>query len=70
MGWFQRLRGGVQPRDKPNEASKVAIAVGAKDDGRSTMTYNDKSITFDVVFCIKRGTNWQAIWKAYSCWSC
>ena len=47
MGWFQRLRGGVQPRDKPNEASKVEIAVGAKDDGRSTMTYNDKSITFN-----------------------
>ena len=45
MGWFQRLRGGVQPRDKPNEASKVEIAVGAKDDGRSIMTYNDKSIT-------------------------
>ena len=39
MGWFQRLRGGVQPRDKPNEASKVEIAVGAKDDGRSIMTY-------------------------------
>ena len=46
MGWFQRLRGGIQPRDKPNEASKVEIAVGAKDDGWSTMTYNDKSITF------------------------
>ncbi len=46
MGWFQRLCGGVQPRDKPNEAPKVEIAVGAKDEGRSTMTYNDKSITF------------------------
>lgn len=39
MGWFQRLRGAVLPRDEPREAPKVEIAVGAKDDGRSTMTY-------------------------------
>ena len=45
MGWFQRLRGGVQPRDEPKEVQKTEIAVGAKDDGRSTMTYNDTSST-------------------------
>ena len=47
MGWFQRLRGAVLPRDEPKETPKAEIAVGAKDDGRSTMTYNDKSITFN-----------------------
>ena len=46
MRWFQRLRGAVLLRNEPREAPKAEIAVGAKDDGRSTMTYNDKSITF------------------------
>ena len=30
MGWFQRLRGAVLPRDEPKEAPKAEIAVGAK----------------------------------------
>ena len=35
----------MQPRDEPQPPPKE-VAVGARDDGQSKMTYNDKSITF------------------------
>lgn len=46
MGWFDRKRKVPQPRDEPRPERAVDIAVGAKDDGKGTMTYNDKSITY------------------------
>lgn len=46
MGWFDRKRKVPQPRDEPRSERVVDIAVGAKDDGKGTMTYNDKSITY------------------------
>lgn len=36
----------MHPRDEPQSQPRTEVAVGAKDDGHSTMTYNDKSITF------------------------
>ncbi|MBQ6255878.1 MAG: hypothetical protein IJJ60_04745 [Clostridia bacterium] len=36
----------MQPRDEPQPPPPKEVAVGARDDGQSKMTFNDKSITF------------------------
>ena len=36
----------MQPRDESQPPPPKEVAVGARDDGQSKMTYNDKSITF------------------------
>ena len=36
----------MQPRDEPQPTPPKEVTVGARDDGQSKMTYNDKSITF------------------------
>ena len=45
MNWIDRIRGRVQPRAEPEAKPAAVMAVGAKDDA-STMTYNDKTITY------------------------
>lgn len=46
MGWFGRKRGMIQPRDEPMAAKQAEAVIGAKDDARAVMTYNDKAVTF------------------------
>ena len=45
MNWIDRIRGRAQPRAEPEAKPAAVMAVGAKDDA-STMTYNDKTITY------------------------
>ena len=45
MNWIDRIRGRAQPRAEPEPKPAAVIAVGAKDEA-STMTYNDKTITY------------------------
>ncbi len=40
------MRGNAKPRAEPAPAPKQEVAVGAKDNTSSTMTYNDKAITY------------------------
>ena len=46
MNWLDKIRGRAQPRAEPATKEVKMIAVGAKDESASTMTYNDKSITY------------------------
>ena len=46
MGWLDRWRKSPQPRDEPRQARAAEIAVGAEEETRPTMTYNDRAITY------------------------
>ena len=46
MGWFSKWRSPTLPREEPEQTKPVETVVGAKNEDRAVMTYNDKAVTY------------------------